>query len=275
MTQAHHVVQGVPRHLGGWRPAASPRGVALPEVPATRPPRCELDDPVPVWDQGSEGSCTAHSNAFLVAWLDPGFDPARQFIYNMTRFDEGTPLSEDSGAVVHDATESMARHGVCSEDDFPYGELNLDVTPPQAAMDAAKAHEAKLWFTCASVDSIKQSIVDGFPVAFGFSVFQSMMTDAVAQSGVIPYPGSPPLPDPAPDPTPHVDPAPLNDAQVGGHSVAVVGYDDSFQLTGECYFKVRNSWGTGWGQGGYGWIPARYFLDGLATDAVTLRRVSP
>jgi hypothetical protein len=29
---------------------------------------------------------------------------------------------------------------------------------------------------------------------------------------------------------------------------------------------VRNSWGTGWGDGGYGWLPYKYVEDGLAVD---------
>jgi len=38
-------------------------------------------------------------------------------------------------------------------------------------------------------------------------------------------------------------------SQAGGHAVAIVGYDDAKQA-----FKVKNSWGTGWGERGYFWI---------------------
>jgi C1A family cysteine protease len=29
---------------------------------------------------------------------------------------------------------------------------------------------------------------------------------------------------------------------------------------------IRNSWGTEWGEGGYGWLPYEYVLKGLAED---------
>lgn len=37
----------------------------------------------------------------------------------------------------------------------------------------------------------------------------------------------------------------------GGHAVAIVGYDNSG-------FLIKNSWGTGWGDNGYGWISFDY-----------------
>ena len=53
-----------------------------------------------------------------------------------------------------------------------------------------------------------------------------------------------------------------------------VGYDDGMKIkntnpggaetTGALLF--RNSWGTGWGSSGYGWLPYDYVLKGLAVD---------
>jgi C1A family cysteine protease len=37
----------------------------------------------------------------------------------------------------------------------------------------------------------------------------------------------------------------------GGHAILIVGYTDDPNVSGGGYFKVKNSWGTGWGNAGY------------------------
>ena len=88
---------------------------------------------------------------------------------------------------------------------------------------------------------------------FGFTVYSSY-TQA-GTTGKIPFP------------TP-------KEKIVGGHAIVAVGYDDKMKIkntnqgatetTGA--FLIRNSWGTGWGAAGYGWLPYQYVLSGLAED---------
>lgn len=47
------------------------------------------------------------------------------------------------------------------------------------------------------------------------------------------------------------------DIERGGHAVLAVGYG-SESGTGEPALLIRNSWGPGWGQGGYAWLPRAY-----------------
>ena len=47
----------------------------------------------------------------------------------------------------------------------------------------------------------------------------------------------------------------------GGHAIAVVGYTSSGR------FIVRNSWGTGWGDKGFGYVTAAYIASGFFDEA--------
>jgi C1A family cysteine protease len=60
---------------------------------------------------------------------------------------------------------------------------------------------------------------------------------------------------------------------LGGHAVLAVGYDDRLKIANTSSgdettgaLLIRNSWGTGWGERGYGWLPYEYVLRGLAED---------
>merc|ERR1711933_589219 len=65
-------------------------------------------------------------------------------------------------------------------------------------------------------------------------------------------------------------PMPKDDDQIlGGHAVQACGYDDARKV-----FIVRNSWGEGWGDRGYFYMPYAYLSDaGLASDMWVMRSV--
>jgi C1A family cysteine protease len=49
------------------------------------------------------------------------------------------------------------------------------------------------------------------------------------------------------------------------------GFDDDRKIGGsKGAFLIRNSWGTGWGNKGYGWLPYGYVLLYLSSDFWTL-----
>ena len=59
----------------------------------------------------------------------------------------------------------------------------------------------------------------------------------------------------------------------GGHAVLFCGHDDSKEI-GFCKgaFMFANSWSESWGWGGgYGWLPYKYLVEGLADDFWSLR----
>ena len=60
---------------------------------------------------------------------------------------------------------------------------------------------------------------------------------------------------------------------LGGHSMIAVGYDDEKMMgPNQGALLVRNSWGAGWGERGYGWLPYKYVEARLAVDFWSLIR---
>ncbi|MCP5910458.1 peptidase, partial [Klebsiella pneumoniae] len=72
---------------------------------------------------------------------------------------------------------------------------------------------------------LKACLRAGYPFVFGFAVYDSFMSNEVAQTGKMPMPD-------------------MRERMQGGHAVRCVCYDDTM---GDGHFIVANSWGTRWG----------------------------
>jgi C1A family cysteine protease len=211
----------------------------------------------PVYDQGQLGSCTANAigAAFEFDQLKEGytdFMPSRLFIYYNERAMEGT-VDTDSGAMIRDGMKSVAKVGVCTEDTWPYDISQFMAKPPAKAYNEAKKHQALLYKrVIPTLHQLQGALAAGYPIVFGFSVYESFMSPEVAKTGVVPLP-------------------PRNEQMIGGHAVVAVGYDDAIQS-----FIVRNSWGKSWGKKGYCTMPYGYLTDPqLARDFWAIYTVEP
>ena len=209
----------------------------------------------PVYAQGAIGSCTAQSvcAAFHFCQMKEklyNYAPSRLFTYYTTRDIEGT-VNEDSGAMLRDTIKSINKFGACPESIWPYDISKLTVKPTATCYDTASRHTAVSYYQVSqNLNQLKGCLAEGYPFAFGMTVYDSFESDDVANNGIVQLP----LP---------------NEQQIGGHAVLVVGYDDSQQR-----FIVRNSWGIDWGMAGYFTMPYAYMINpDLATDFWTLRLV--
>jgi C1A family cysteine protease len=210
----------------------------------------------PVYDQGELGSCTANAIGFayefdLKKQSKPNFMPSRLFIYYGERLMENT-VDQDAGAEIRDGMKVISTTGVAEERFWPYVITKFAKKPTKPAYQNATLHKAIQYLSVAQTEEeIKTCLSEGFPVVFGFTVYAPFEDEAVASTGMLPMP----LP---------------TDELVGGHAVAIVGYDDSKKC-----FLVRNSWGVEWGIGGYFWMPYAYATDAnLASDFWTVRTIS-
>ena len=210
-----------------------------------------------VYDQGGLGSCTANALAGLYQFLlmklgKPSFTPSRLMIYWGERAIEGTKL-EDAGANGDDGMTFLQTKGACPESTWPYDESRFTEMPPTPAWSQAYAHKIADPVTIdnTNINEIKSCLATGYPIAFGFVAFPELESPQVAASGTLPMP------------TPGEQP-------IGGHEVLLVGYDDATQS-----FKVRNSWGPGWGLQGYFLMPYAYATNlQLASDFRSARLAS-
>jgi C1A family cysteine protease len=171
------------------------------------------------------------------------FVPSRLFVYYEERALMGT-TSRDSGAYIRDGFKVISKRGVCPETQWPYDIAKFKNKPPKPCYDEALNHQAvKYQRVNQRVDDIRAVLASGTLVVFGFTVYDSFMSDAVAKSGRVPMPQK-------------------SEKRLGGHAVAAVGYDAARKV-----FFVRNSWGAGWGMKGYCEMPFDYLAnDNLAAD---------
>jgi C1A family cysteine protease len=164
---------------------------------------------------------------------------------------EGT-VDHDAGAQIRDGIKAVAKLGAPPESDWPYDIAKFaNRPPPQAYSDAKQDLVSAYSRVVQDVTQMRGCLAEGYPFVFGFTVYQSFEGASVAQTGIVPMPGT-------------------GEAVLGGHCVVAVGYDDTKRQ-----FTIRNSWGTGWGLNGYCLMPYEYLINPrLASDFWTIRSVT-
>jgi C1A family cysteine protease len=242
----------------GWRPQLPDARDKLYAARLKDLPPAEFDlrpSMPPVYDQGQLGSCTGNAIAGAMEYERDRqglseFVPSRLFIYYNERALEGT-ISSDSGAVIRDGIKVVNIEGVCPEDLWPYDVGMFTVKPPKRCFVTAKTDRAVQYLAVQTLGDLKDAISSNLAVVFGFTVYQSFESPAVAQTGVVPMPKR-------------------GEATVGGHAVLAVGYSDSKGCV-----IVRNSWGASWGDNGYFYLPYQYLTgSGVSPDNAPINGAS-
>ena len=214
-------------------------------------------------DQGSLNSCTASAAIALMEYFQKKsfgkyIDGSRLFLYKATR--NLMQIEGNVGTSIRNTMKAMALFGVPPEEYWPYDEAKVNVEPNPFCYAFAQSYQALKYFRLdpagitnkVLLAQIKAILVSGFPCVFGFTLYSSIYDESNPR-GHIPYPHQ-------------------RDKAEGGHSVVAVGYDDYKVIKNaddeetEGALLIRNSWGSRWGEGGYGWLPYEYILKGLTAD---------
>lgn len=232
----------------------------LRSLPARCPTSTNLQRFLPAYtsaglilDQGTEGACTGFGLAGVVnhlLWvrhLDAGagalsFEPVSpRMLYELARRYDEWPGEAYQGSSCRGALKGWHKHGVCAERMWPYrgqrGQLRK-LQPQQGWAGDAVMRPLGVYYR---ID--QRSVVD--------------IQAAIEQIGAVyvsarVHDGWDQVPSQAQAPTDHDDlpliPRPQNPGATGGHAFALMGYN-------ERGFIVQNSWGPGWGAGGFAILP--------------------
>jgi C1A family cysteine protease len=208
----------------------------------------------PIENQGDIGSCTAHAGVGLLEYYENRafgkfIDASRLFLYKTTR--NLLHWTGDTGAWLRTTMKAMVLFGIPPEEYYPYDVSKFDEEPNAFCYAFGQSYQSinyvRLDKITRSTDElltrVKTFLSAGYPSMFGFTVY-----NFGNDKGEFLFPGP-------------------GDRVKGGHAVVAVGYDDNRKIGNDKGgIKIRNSWGAGWGENGYGWLPYSYIEAGLAED---------
>jgi C1A family cysteine protease len=251
----------VKRHFGTGRDSESsldwhyrPHSSVVRRLPAVVDLRRHCP---PVYDQLHLNSCSANAIAAALRYdeIKEGRphvpSPSRLFIYYNERVKAGV-VDTNSPVSLRYGYGCVATFGSCPDAMWPYQVRRFRRPPTPSCFRAARRHRAIAYYRIRrSMAQLRACLAEGFPFVMALAVHASMMGRDVRRTGLVPMP------------TPH-------DRLRGGHAVLAVGYDHARKL-----IIFRNSWGRGWGDRGYGYLPYHFVASPVLTwDFWTMRRVS-
>jgi C1A family cysteine protease len=193
----------------------------------------------PPGDQGQQSSCTAWATGYAMRsyyegrrrnwnFSSPGQLISPAYIYNRLHDFRGNC---DTGTPISDALELLKSDGAPTLSAYPYLENDCARPANPELVRTGSQFRISGWSAVDNkkLDDAKGQIYRGHPVVFGMEVsdqFENLAGREIYDD--------------------------TNSPRTGGHAMVLVGYSERRQA-----FKVMNSWGTGWGDGGFGWVSYR------------------
>ena len=224
--------------------SVSPKAPSAANAEAPLPSAVDLSYGMsPVKNQGGYDACSAFAccaSTEFVPYDKTGQNESERFLWYNTKANDGSGNPEQNrGTSLAVAISQLQTTGSCWESACPTTEGPL-LRPPSSAYAQAAQMKVQHAYRVVPENSDGLRFMLGayrWPVIIGFRITNSTLNS----SGMLSMPTGEPT--------------------TGGHAVLIVGYDDRTQL-----FKFKNSYGTGWGQQGYGFMPYAFVRPGNTFD---------
>jgi len=174
-------------------------------------------------------------------------------MYWLGRAEEGPEWTKiDAGAIILEVVKAARKHGIPTEESWPYIESKFKTKPSERALKTGRWHQASpASYRCdedgdrsKTVDRMLQALAAGLPVVKGFPCYANL--SEADSDGIL---------------------RPPRGAMEGGHCTPIYWADTQARI-----FWGPNSWGPWGGKGpdgkrGYIGTPFQWVLDGLVDDA--------
>lgn len=214
------------------------------------PPKMSLRTILPpIGDQGRQNSCVGWASGYALKTLQEEaerqwgirqqsgspdyshvFSPS--YVYNQVR------IGVDNGAYLVNALDLLCDKGCATWQTMPYDERTTLTIPSREAHDNARGYICRSYrrVNPRSGRELKEFLFAQTPVIIGAAVDRSFMKLKQGEVWSSFATGESP----------------------SGHAMLVTGYSDELKA-----FEVINSWGTGWGSDGFGWIGYEHFRNSV------------
>lgn len=226
-------------------------GLSLAQhLPAGFPDDIKLENKMPpIYNQFDTSSCTGNGGAriFQFGQMKAGlaqWTPSRLALYYNARKLEGGIIT-DGGANIRDMIRGANKFGIAAETEWPFNERKVNDEPSRQYYVDAYQDRIRFYatFPVITIDNLRLCLFHGYPIVFGFDVYDAFEGVAITKPPYTLY-----------MPTP-------NEGQLGGHCVVISGVEHKNRR-----FRIENSWGTDWADGGRYWMDYDYIISYLCSD---------
>jgi len=188
-----------------------------------------------VRNQGAEGVCAGMASSAMKEYQesrDAGLDEylSPRYVYSEAKKLDGMPGQE--GTTNRAIMAALLTKGICLDATWPYISY-AGYDKPKTADDEAFGFRISSYAKMTTILDMEKCLVDNGPFCLGLHINQGWIGH---KQDLIPDP-------------------PRKYVSLGGHDVLCCGYD---RITKS--FLIRNSWGLGWGSGGYSWISYNHVM---------------